>query len=254
MAKKYYWLKLKTDFYARPEIKLMLAEEQGAEMVVFYQRLLLMSLEYEGYLRYSETMPYNSRMLSVLTENTEEFVQNSLSIFFDLGVVEIQDDGTLYLPGIVDCVGSETEWAEKKRMQRTKKDIVPDMSSDCPTDIDIDVNLDKEIERDNKLDGDHTKASNYCLPLKNGEQFLLGATDIRELTEAYPSLDVVREILKINAWFKDNPTKLKSKNKINQFINCWLDNAQSKGVAKRDENANRTDPINAEHDNHGEWV
>jgi predicted phage replisome organizer len=253
MSKKYFWLKLKNDFYSQPEIKLMLAGEQGAERVVFYQRLLLMSLEHNGYLRYSQTKPYDCRMLSVLTENTEEFVQNSLSIFVDLGVLEIQDDGTLYLPGIVDCVGSETEWAEKKRMQRCKKEIVPDMSSDCPTDIDINPYSDTKSEIKNQLDWPKSNENGCYLPLKNGEHFNLTATSVDELAKAYPCLDILREVHRMSAWLKDNPSKQKTKNKINQFINNWLANEQSKGVPKH-EKSNGTDSINAEHGSHGEWV
>jgi hypothetical protein len=49
-------------------------------------------------------------------------------------------------------IGSETEWAKKKREYREKKDNVPLLSSKCPTEIDIDKEKDKEIEKESEVD------------------------------------------------------------------------------------------------------
>lgn len=262
MAKRLFWVKLKNDFYAQPEIKLMMAEDQGGDMVVLYQQLLLMSLEFNGFLRYSEALPYDHRKIAVVTNYKVEFVEKALNLFVELGVVEMLDDGTLYFTKLVDCVGSETEWAGKKREYRSKEDNVPGVSSNCPTDIEKEINSNSEIDSDmenkldleNKSDLEYSNKSKYCLPLKNGESFTLSATSVDELAKAYPSLDVIREIHKMSAWLKDNPSKLKSKNKINQFINNWLSNEQSKGVQTQSEKFSGTNPNNAQYGNHGEWL
>lgn len=107
-----------------------------------------MSLEFNGFLRYSEAMPYDHRKIAVVTNYKVEFVEKALNIFVELGVVEMLDDGTLYFTKLVDCVGSETEWAEKKRVYRSKEDNVLGVSSNCPTDIDKDINSNSEIESD----------------------------------------------------------------------------------------------------------
>ena len=60
--KKYYWIKLKTDFFDQDTIDFLMGQENGAEYVVIYQMLLLKTAQQGGYLgtKMAEVMvPYD---------------------------------------------------------------------------------------------------------------------------------------------------------------------------------------------------
>ena len=131
--KKYYWLKLKRDFFKRHDIRIIEEMPNGKDYILFYLKLLLESIDHEGSLRFSDTIPYNEQMLSVITHTNVDIVKAAMKIFIELQMIEIFDDQTIFMNEVEKCIGSETIWAEKKRLQRTKKDNVPELSSNCPT-------------------------------------------------------------------------------------------------------------------------
>ena len=135
MAKKYYWLKLKRDFFKRHDIRIIEAMPNGKDYVLFYLKLLVESISHDGKLRFSETIPYNDDMLSTITNTNVDIVRTAVKIFTELGFMELFDDGTIYLRETNLMLGNETEWAKKKRDYRdskaleiTNEDIVPSLS------------------------------------------------------------------------------------------------------------------------------
>ena len=135
MAKKYYWLKLKKDFFKRHDIRIIEALPNGKDYVLFYLKLLVESISHDGKLRFSETIPYNDDMLSTITNTNVDIVRTAVKIFTELGFMELFDDGTIYLRETNLMLGNETEWAKKKRDYRdskaleiTNEDIVPSLS------------------------------------------------------------------------------------------------------------------------------
>ena len=135
MAKKYYWLKLKKDFFKRHDIRIIEAMPNGKDYVLFYLKLLVESISHDGKLRFSETIPYNDDMLSTITNTNVDRVRTAVKIFTELGFMELFDDGTIYLRETNLMLGNETEWAKKKRDYRdskaleiTNEDIVPSLS------------------------------------------------------------------------------------------------------------------------------
>ena len=122
--KKYYWLKLKRDFFKRHDIRIIEEMPNGKDYVFFYLKMLLESVDHEGSLRFSDTIPYNEQMLSVVTNTNIDIVRSAMKLF----------------------IGSETAWAEKKRLQRAKGDNVPQLSSKCPTEIEKEEETESEKE------------------------------------------------------------------------------------------------------------
>ena len=58
-SKRFYWLKLEKDFFKRHDIRIVEAMPNGKDYIIFYLKLLCESTSHEGYLRFSETIPYN---------------------------------------------------------------------------------------------------------------------------------------------------------------------------------------------------
>lgn len=144
--KKYYWLKLKRDFFKRHDIRIIEEMPNGKDYVLFYLKMLLESIDHEGSLRFSDTIPYNEQMLSVVTNTNVDIVRSAMKMFIDLKMIDLMDDKTIYMTEVDKLIGSETGWAEKKRLQRAKKDNVPQLSEKCPTEIEKDIEKDKDIE------------------------------------------------------------------------------------------------------------
>lgn len=147
--KKYYWLKLKRGFFKRHDMEIIEAMPNGKDYVLFYLKLLLESIDHEGALRFNETIPYDNNMLSVITNTNVDIVKSALDLFVGLGMVDILDDATIYMREVEGMIGSESAWAEKKRLQRQKGDNVPLLSGQCPTEIEK-----RERERENSVDLD----------------------------------------------------------------------------------------------------
>lgn len=114
---RFYWLKLKRDFFKRHDIQIIEAMPNGKDYVLFYLKLMVESIDHEGELRFSDTIPYNEQMLSVVTNTNIDIVRSAIKLLTELGIVEVLDDKTLYLKEVKALIGSQTISAEKKQIQ-----------------------------------------------------------------------------------------------------------------------------------------
>jgi predicted phage replisome organizer len=231
-SKKYYWLKLKRDFFKRHDIRIIEEMPNGKDYILFYLKLLLESIDHEGMLRFSDAIPYNEQMLSVVTNTNVDIVRSAMKIFIELNMMEIFDDQTIYMSEVEKLIGSETEWAKKKRLQRSKEDIVPKLSSICPTEIDIETEKEKEVEEEIEFIPASPTPSPKPTRHKYGmyKNVLLSDEDYLKLQEEFPHDYTVRidrlseyiastgksyksHLATIRAWArKEIPTKEKSSN------------------------------------------
>lgn len=157
--KRYYWLRLKRDFFKRHDIQIIESMENGKDYILFYLKLLCESVDHEGNLRFSEQIPYNEKMLSTITNTNVDIVRRAIEIFSELGMMDVLDDGTIYMNEVQKMIGSETYWAEKKRIQREREQLLlldnvqqqSNESQTCPSkskSIEIDIDIEKEKEKE----------------------------------------------------------------------------------------------------------
>ena len=161
-TKRYYWVKLKEDFFQDEVISWIEEQEKGIYYTNFYLKLCLKAMNSEGLLirRIGDMLiPYDIKNLAKITGVDQDTVIVAMELFKKTGLVEILENGEIYLTQLQNMIGSESGWAEKKRLQREKKkseDNVPKLEDDVqsksgqsPTDIDIDI--EKDIDIDNKV-------------------------------------------------------------------------------------------------------
>ena len=138
-SKKYFWLKLKRDFFKRHDIQIIESMPNGKDYVLFYLKLLCESVDHEGNLRFSTEIPYTEEMLASITNTNPDVVKNAIKILTELRLMEIKDDETFFMPKLNEMLGFETEWAKKKKEYRDKQgqseDNVLKMSSECPQSV-----------------------------------------------------------------------------------------------------------------------
>lgn len=160
MAKRYYWLKLNENFFERDEIKVMENSPNGKDYIIFYLKLLLKSISSEGKLKFRNVIPYTPEILSSITNTNIDTVRVAIKMFTDLGLMELWDDGTMFMAETQNMIGSETEWAKKKReyrksIENTKKlgqseDNVQDKKDNVRQEKEIEIEIDKDLEKESR--------------------------------------------------------------------------------------------------------
>ncbi len=124
--KRYYWLKLKDNFFEQDDIKIIESIPNGKDYIIFYLKLLCKSLKSDGRLLYKGIIPYTPEMLATITGTNIDIVNGAIEKFKLLGMVEILDDGALYMLGVQEMTGSETDSTLRSRKCReVKKDTLP---------------------------------------------------------------------------------------------------------------------------------
>lgn len=157
--KKYYYIKLKEDFFDREEIVLLEGEKDGYKYSSFLLKLYLKSLRGDGKLTFTEFIPYNTKMLAKITRFSENFTKKALKKLQNFGLIEVLDDGVIYMLNIQDFIGESSTEADRKRVYRRKIEeeksgqMSGQMSDKCTPEI-----RDKRLEiRDKRLDDDEAK-------------------------------------------------------------------------------------------------
>lgn len=218
--KKYYWLKLKNDFFKRHDIRIIEGMPNGKDYVLFYLKLLVESVSHEGELRFSETIPYNEDMLSTITNTNIDIVRSAVKIFRELDMMEFLEDGTIFMQEVNKMIGHESYYAIKQREHRERKEAEKalksvkslTMSNGCQSqsnlsreeiDIEIDIEIDKDIDKEiysrviAYLNG---KAGTNYKPSTSKNKQLINA----RLKEGFTEDDFKKVIdIKVAEWKKD---------------------------------------------------
>lgn len=155
--KRYYWLKLKEDFFDDDTIRYIEEQENGIKYSNFYLKLCLKSLRTDGRLvRFVGEMliPYDIKSLSALTGVDADTVRCAMALFERIGCVKVLESGELYISQLAELVGSETDKAKLMRISRAREKASElsgvTMLPECYPEIDIEKDIDIEKEKDNK--------------------------------------------------------------------------------------------------------
>lgn len=146
--KRYYWLKLKRDFFKRHDVRIIEEMPNGKDYILFYLKLLLESIDHEGELRFSDTIPYNENMLAVITNTNIDVVRSAMRVFVELNMIEMFDDQTIFMVETQRLIGSETASTERSRKCRRNQQLLQcnTDATKCNTEIDKDKELKKDTE------------------------------------------------------------------------------------------------------------
>lgn len=245
MAKStFYWIKLRTDFFLRPEIDYILSNEKdGCKYIVLYQMLCLNTANSNGILieKINDLIiPYDINKIVRDTKFfNEETVISALNLYKKLGLIFVQDDSTMKISDFDNMVGFETKWAEQKRKYRKK--------GQCPNEDDGQLNGQNEdnVQNDNRtnlgqekdnvlFDSDFVSKCN-----KNGQN--IGQNEDNVLKNVQ---DNVRQEIEIRDKRLENRYKsidIRNNNKINNFKNkeilpYWMEHPEiCKAIPTTDE-------------------
>ena len=120
--KKFYWLKLKTEFMEGNIVDFLMSQKNGANYVVLYQMLCVKTINTKGELatQIGELIvPFDiEKIQRDLKWFDIDTVRVALELYKKLGLVYQQEDGILAITGFEEMVGSETYWTRIKRKEK----------------------------------------------------------------------------------------------------------------------------------------
>ncbi len=161
--KKYYYLKLKENFFDSSEIRVLEAMPNGYKYSNLLLKLYLKSLKFNGKLILNEYIPYNAEMIAAVVSMDIDTVKVAFDLFKQLKLIEVLDDGTIYMLEIQNFIGASSSEADRKRLYRLeieakKKRISDDkygqghlsgqMSDISPPEIEIEKEKELDIEKE----------------------------------------------------------------------------------------------------------
>lgn len=168
MEKRYFWIKLKEDFFDSEQMDFIHDMPNGAEYIYIYLRLCLRFANNDGIVERrigpDVRLSYDMQKLAEIVHSTTDSVVVALQVFKQIGLVEEIHNGAFIIPGVRDMVGSESPSAQRMRKLRAKA-ATPQISSasHCDADVTSKVtteNRDKRLDtRDKSIDKDIEKKS-----------------------------------------------------------------------------------------------
>ena len=161
--KKYYWLKLKRDFFKRHDIRIIEEMPNGKDYLLFYLKLLVESIDHEGELRFSDAVPYNEQMLSVITNTNIDVVRSAMKLFVELKMIDVLDDATIYMTEVNKLIGSAADNDNANRVRRCRERKKQEALQNVTKSI-TECNESKSIEKELDKEKDNSKPKKRFTP------------------------------------------------------------------------------------------
>ena len=157
--RKYYYLKLKENYFDDDSIVLLESMQDGVLYSNILLKLYLKSLKHGGRLQLDEDIPYTAQIIATITRQQIGTVERALQIFLKLGLVEVLDSGTFYMSNIELLIGQSSTEAERKRAARLQNKALsaPRTNGGHLSDIrppEIEIELEKEIKIEKEREGE----------------------------------------------------------------------------------------------------
>lgn len=182
-GKRYYWLRLKDDFFSSKRIKKLRNMAGGDTYCIIYLKLQLLAMKSEGVLTWTGLEENFAEELALDLDEKSEDVEVTLLYLLKVGLAETQDNTHFFFPYAVENTGSEGASAQRVREYRERQTL--QCNADV-TPVKRISNGEKEIER-----RDREKSKNLTVSKET-----VCATDVTRVIEAWNSLNLAR-IVKI---------------------------------------------------------
>ncbi len=265
--KKYYYLKLKEDFFDGDDMKLLQSMKDGYLYSDILLKLYLRSLRQNGRLMYRDIIPYTPEMVAAVTGHQVGTVERAMKILEQLGLIEILDNGAIYMSDIQNFIGQSSNEGDRKRAYRNlinaeKSKLLGKLdgtnvqtdagqmsgqtskTSGQMSDIRPPEIRDKRLENRDKNNNINTfarsadkqpseqEADVEPIILNDGSEWRPTQALFAEYVRLYPKVDVKQQFNEMRGWCISNPQKRKTRRGVARFVNSWLSREQDKGGAR----------------------
>lgn len=118
-SKKYFYMRLKEDFFRSPELIAVESMPNGYLYSNILLKLYLLSLRGNGRIM-AGAIPYSPEMIARATGHDCETVNDAIAIFSDVGLIEKLDSGAIYMLDIQNFIGESSTEADRQRDYQRK--------------------------------------------------------------------------------------------------------------------------------------
>ena len=169
---KYYYMRLKEGFFDEDAMKIIEALPDGYLYSNILMKLYLKSLKYNGKLMFNDRIPYSPEVLATITRHQVGTIEKALKLFKEMDLIEILDNGAIYMLDIQNLIGKSSTEAERKKEYRARIEAekakvlgIGQMSGQCPLEIDIETEIEKEkeLEKETNLEKETDDSPNESL-------------------------------------------------------------------------------------------
>lgn len=156
--KKYYYLKLKDNFFDSEEMKILESQKNGIEYQTLYLKLCLLSLKSDGKLIFKDYIPYDINMLSTVLRVGIDTVKTGIELLNKLKLIEITHSGIMYMTDIQSLIGKGSSEGDRIKSYRkrikneskntAKRTLGVQMYSNRTPELELELELEKELEKE----------------------------------------------------------------------------------------------------------
>lgn len=154
---RYFWLRLKEDFFSSKRIKKLKSYEKGDTYIIIYLKMQLSCIRKDGVLRYTGVEDDFAEEIALDIDEDPEDVRFVIKFLLDRGLAESVTESAMFLPYAVENTGSESTSAQRVRNYREKAKTLQCNAAPlhCNTsetqvkrtcNVEIEKEIDKEIE------------------------------------------------------------------------------------------------------------
>ncbi len=196
MAKRYYWLKLKADWFSDKRIKKLRSIAGGDTHTIIYLKMMLLSLKDEGKLYFEGVEDNFALEIALALDEDAENVKLTLAFLQRHGLIEIGDDDEYQLTEVPEIIGSETASTIRSRecRERKKQLTLEQKALQCNADETgcnnpqqvCRVERELEIERDKEIEGEGKKETPAHALLGKFHNILLSDAELDGLKKELP--------------------------------------------------------------------
>lgn len=163
--KKYYYMKIKENFFESEDMIILESQQDGMLYSNILIKLYLKSLKHDGKLMFKDSIPYNPQMIATITRHQVGTVEKALSIFAQLGLIEILSNGAIYMNEIELFIGKSSTEGERKKRARIAIQQSFEGNQEIPLledgqnadkrppelELELELELEKELEKKKKI-------------------------------------------------------------------------------------------------------
>ena len=227
-SKKYFWLKLKDNFFNQKEIKKLRRIAGGDTYTIIYLKLQLLSIKKEGVIEFEGTEENLAEQLALEIDEDKDNIEITLRFLQANHLIEEMFEDSYLLTKVPECIGKECDSAERVRKHREKLKQSNLLQSNTNTlqcntlvtssntEIEIEKEKEKEKEKDTEKNREISKLCKDVIEYLNekaGTRYKHNSDKTKDLikarvNEGYEYYDFTTVIdIKCAEWLNTNMSK-----------------------------------------------
>ncbi len=192
---RYFWIKLQDDFFSQEDIRYLRTLPSGSDIVIIYLELLCISLRQKGYVYLRGRYPTVEEEIAFLLSEDAQLVRLALSALENCKLITRGEKLDVYMEEFECLVGSETEYARRKRDYRIRQqtllaleDRKKTLSQQCLPDVSLPseqspIEKETELDLESEIEEDAPQQTAYGI-YKN---VILSAAELESLKRDFPT-------------------------------------------------------------------